>query len=423
MIKINSLNIENTKKIKAVSMQLNDGLTVIGGDNGEGKTSVLDAIAYALGGEKHRPSNIKRDDSVIPPEISVTLSNGLQVTRKGKKSALTVTDPSGQKGGQRLLDSFVEQLALNLPRFLNSSSKEKAKVLLSTLGIDEKLLALESEINKIFEDRRMQGRIKDQKEKYANEMPYYSDVPEVPVNAAELIQRQQEIFKTNAENQRKRDNLENIKKQYSANEYEIDNLQKRLDILIADQKQLASDINTAESVTAGIVDISTEDLEKQLADIDNVNAQVRANLDKEKALEDAKEAEKIHSELTKQLENKRKEKMDLLNNADLPLEGLTVENGELLYNNQQWDCMSGSEQLRVATAIVRKLNPNCGFVLIDKLEQMDLKTLKEFGSWLEAEGLQAIATRVSRGGECSIIIEDGKAELLKGKPKFKAGSF
>jgi hypothetical protein len=71
--------------------------------------------------------------------------------------------------------------------------------------------------------------------------------------------------------------------------------------------------------------------------------------------------------------------------------------------------MSGSEQLKVATAIVRKLNPNCGFVLLDKLEQMDLDTLTEFGAWLTEQGLQVIATRVSTGDECSIVIEDGYA--------------
>ena len=69
--------------------------------------------------------------------------------------------------------------------------------------------------------------------------------------------------------------------------------------------------------------------------------------------------------------------------------------------------MSGSDRLKVATAIVRELNPKCGFVLLDKLEQMDRTTLQEFGEWLEAEGLQAIATRVSTGDECSILIEDG----------------
>ena len=87
--------------------------------------------------------------------------------------------------------------------------------------------------------------------------------------------------------------------------------------------------------------------------------------------------------------------------------GLSVDDGELLYLGQRWDNMSGSQQLQVATAIVRKLKPECGFVLIDKLEQMDQLTLQEFGAWLEQEGLQAIATRVSTGDECSILIEDG----------------
>jgi len=55
------------------------------------------------------------------------------------------------------------------------------------------------------------------------------------------------------------------------------------------------------------------------------------------------------------------------------------------------------------------LNPECGFVLLDRLEQMDMDTLRGFGTWLESEGLQAIATRVSTGEECQIIIEDGEA--------------
>jgi hypothetical protein len=64
-------------------------------------------------------------------------------------------------------------------------------------------------------------------------------------------------------------------------------------------------------------------------------------------------------------------------------------------------------------AIVRKLNPACGFVLIDKIEQMDLATLRTFGAWLQAEGLQAITTRVSRGDECSIIIEAGAVSEVR----------
>lgn len=177
------------------------------------------------------------------------------------------------------------------------------------------------------------------------------------------------------------------------------------------------------------MDESTEELERNILEIDNINRKVRCNLDKEKAEDDAKQYLEKYDTLTAEINNIRKEKFDLLNSANLPLKGLSVADGELTYNGYKWDNMSGSEQLKVATAIVRKLNPDCGFVLLDKLEQMDTDTLKEFGAWLEGEGLQAIATRVSTGDECSIIIEDGcvAGEALKepvtDMPKWKAGEF
>ena len=68
-------------------------------------------------------------------------------------------------------------------------------------------------------------------------------------------------------------------------------------------------------------------------------------------------------------------------------------------------------------------------MLMDRLEQMDLKTLQEFGDWLEREGLQVIATRVSTAGECSIIIEDGYVvgaypqPAAAPVPKWKGGAF
>ena len=129
-----------------------------------------------------------------------------------------------------------------------------------------------------------------------------------------------------------------------------------------------------------------------------------------------------------QINDIRQAKLDLLKGADLPLPGLSVQDGELIYQGFKWDNMSGSDQLKVATAIVRKLNPQCGFVLLDKLEQMDLQTMQEFGAWLESQGLQAIATRVSTGVECSIIIEDGTvvSQIVAPDvqtPKWKAGEF
>ena len=141
--------------------------------------------------------------------------------------------------------------------------------------------------------------------------------------------------------------------------------------------------------------------------MEETNRKVRANLEKSRAEDEAAQYASEYDRLTESIQQKRADRMALLNGADLPLRGLSVEDGALTYKGKHWRDMSGSDQLRVAAAIVRRLNPDCGFVLLDKLEQMDMTTLQEFSAWLEAEGLQAIATRVSTGSECQIIIEDG----------------
>ena len=118
-MKINKLEIENVKRVKAVKIEPTaNGLTIIGGKNNQGKTSVLDAIAWALGGDKYRPSQAQREGSVIPPNLHIVMNNGLIVERRGKNSDLKVTDPNGKKAGQQLLNEFVEQLALDLPKFM-----------------------------------------------------------------------------------------------------------------------------------------------------------------------------------------------------------------------------------------------------------------------------------------------------------------
>lgn len=407
-VKINKLEIENVKRVKAVAIEPTpNGLTVIGGNNGQGKTSVLDAIAWALGGNKYKPTKAQREGSVTPPSLQITMNNGLIVKRDGKNSSLKVIDPTGRKAGQQLLNEFVEELAINLPKFLEASDKEKAETLLQIIGVGDELFELDSTETRLYNDRRSIGQIADQKKKFALEKPYYTDAPDELVSVSELIQQQQAILARNGENQRKREQVTKISQDLDLANQIVNSLKKQLQEAEEKQAKLQADLEVAHKSAADLKDESTAELEKQLAEIDEINRRVRANLDKEKAESDAKEFKEKYDSLTAEIEEIRAKRTDLLSKADLPLPGLSVMDGKLTYNNQQWDNMSSSEQLRVATAIVRKLKPDCGFVLLDKLEQMDLQTMNEFGKWLEQEGLQGIATRVSTGDECEIIIEDG----------------
>lgn len=426
-IKINKLEIENVKRIKAVKIEPTaSGLTIVGGNNNQGKTSVLDSIAWALGGEKYRPSQPQREGSTIPPTLHIVLNNGLIVERKGKNSSLKVTDPSGNKGGQQLLNEFVEQLALDLPKFMESSGKEKAQTLLKIIGVGDQLAVLDQQEKEMYNKRLAIGQIADQKEKFAKEQPYYPDAPKELVSPSELIRQQQEILAKNGENQRKRDQVKKYEDSIYFLRQSVDGMKEQLAEEEKKLREAEENLRIAQMNTQDLQDESTAELEASISNIEEINRKVRANMDKDKAEEDAREYRDQYNALTADINKTRNAKTDLLQSAELPLPELSVKEGELIYKGQQWDNMSGSDRLRVSTAIVRKLNPKCGFVLLDKLEQMDIQTLNEFGQWLEQEGLQAIATRVSTGDECSIIIEDGYVQdtVPVQQPKtWKEGTF
>lgn len=407
-VTITALEAENVKRIKAVALTpAPTGLTLVGGNNNQGKTSVLDALAWALGGDRFRPNAAQRDGAVAPAHLKVTLSNGVIVERKGKNSTLTVTDPTGRRSGQQLLNAFIEPLALDLPRFMEASDKEKADILLRIIGIGTELHVRDLEIKSLYDKRTFTGQLAQQKKHFAEELIYYPDAPEEPVSASDLIHQQQEILARNGENQRKRnqlvqltDLLERQKKVVADLEFQLSTEKQRLTTMQADVK-------IAQTSAENLQDESTAELEASIRSIEETNQKVRANLEKARAEDEAAQYASDYDKLTEAITQKRADRMALLNGADLPLPELSVEDGALTYKGKHWRDMSGSDQLRVAAAIVRRLNPDCGFVLLDKLEQMDMTTLTEFGRWLEAEHLQAIATRVSTGSECQIIIEDG----------------
>jgi len=408
-VKITQFEAENVKRIKALHLTpAQNGLTIIGGNNNQGKTSVLDSIAWILGGDRFRPTQAYREGSVLPPRLRITLSNGLIAERTGKNSSLKVTDPSGKKAGQQILNEFVEELALNLPRFLQASEKEKAEILLQVIGVKDQLVALDRKSSEIYNQRHAIGQIADQKAKFAKELPEYPGMPEAPVSAAELIRKQQELLARNGENQRKRFLTQSLEAQAQQLQAQVAALTEKLEETSQRYTQILQDLEIAQKDSADLEDESTEALEESIRAVEETNRKIRSNLDKEKALEDAALYREQYKSLTAQLERVRSDRQALLEGSALPLPGLSVEDGRLTYQGMNWDSLSGSDQLKVATAIVRAVNPQCGFVLLDKLEQMDLGTLTEFGRWLEQEGLQVIATRVSTGGECSVLIEDGQ---------------
>ena len=291
-VKIASLELENVKRIHAVELEpAQDGLTVIGGKNAQGKTSVLDAIAWALGGDKMKPADPNRKGGATPARLRVELSNGIVVERKGKNGSLHVTDTTGKKAGQQLLNDFISQLALNIPRFMNGSDADKATALLQTLGIDAELAKIDGSIRATFQDRQLVGRDAKAKRAHAEKLPHHQDAPATPVSAAELIQEQQAILARNGEKLKAKQDAEDTAKKaefarstaYAATSRVAD-LEQQLNEARAELARRTKEAEEAEEKakvlaqsTAELVLESTEEIESSIANIETINNQVRDN--------------------------------------------------------------------------------------------------------------------------------------------------
>jgi DNA repair exonuclease SbcCD ATPase subunit len=88
-----SLEVENVKRLTAVSLRPKAGLNIVGGKNGQGKSSLLDSIAMALGGKNEIPGEPLRRGTE-KGSVTMTLSNGLTIKRgfTAKGTSLVVSN-------------------------------------------------------------------------------------------------------------------------------------------------------------------------------------------------------------------------------------------------------------------------------------------------------------------------------------------
>src|SRR5690606_11360905 len=130
----------------------------------------------------------------------------------------------------------------------------------------------------LYNQRHAIGQIADQKTKFAKEQPYYPDAPKEPVSAADLIKKQQEILAKNGENQRKRMRVQQIQAEFEQQGKEVARLMAMLNAAQEKYNQLQQDLAIAQKEAQDLVDESTAELEASIAQIDEINRKVRANL-------------------------------------------------------------------------------------------------------------------------------------------------
>jgi len=412
-VRLLDVAVENVKRINEVAAEiLPTGLTIVGGKNTHGKTSFIDAIAWDLGGDRFKPTSPARNGKT--PYIKIRLDNGYTVERAGKNSALKVTCPEG-KAGVAALREFISPFALDLSKFMAASEPEKIKILLAQFPeLGKQLDALVCSEKALYDERHKIGVIADSKTKYAENLAYDEFAPDALADVSEItarltaahaeINRQENCNAKRAELKR---DIDRRKSEIASDEAAIKKLMGTVELKKTQLEKLVDAHEEMDIESLGFPMPDTSEIERELAEVEIKNTAYRHNESKRQAAGEAAELREKYEKQTTEIEEIRAKQRELLKPLSGVLDGLSLADGCVKYNDQQWDCMSTAEQYKVATAICSRLNPSCGFVLIDRLETMDTDTLAEFGAWLTERGLQAIGTRVSTGDECTFIIEDG----------------
>jgi len=410
-LRIVELRAENVKRLKAVTIHPDGSMVVIGGKNAQGKTSVLDAIMYALGGKDTQPAEVVRRGE---KRGEVRLDLGDLVVRRTFTAAgggsLIVESPEGARypSPQAVLDRLLEKRGLDPLAFLRLRPCEQGEALRALTGLDTS--DLDAQREHIYADRTEVNRAGKALRARVDAMPpIVEDAPAEEVSAAELVHALDDAREQNEANGRvlarraaTRDRADRCEQHVADLEREIVEARKTLE-------QARSLLDEAEAEVKALPDaIDTGEIAARIDGVEQTNRTVRQNRIRAEA-EAALEAKRAESAaLTAKITDLDAQKAQRIAAAKMPVEGLGIdESGVVTYHGITLSEASSAEQLRVSMSMALARNPRLPVVLIRDGSLLDEDSLRLVAEMAEEHGASVWVERVGDGEECSVIIEDG----------------
>lgn len=439
------LRAENVKRLKAVRIEPDGRMVTLTGRNGQGKSSVLDSIMYALAGKAAQPVQPVRRGAERA-EVVVRLDDGKTVRRTWSAhggTALAVESPDGARypTPQKLLDELVGELSFDPLAFCRLHPRDQASTLKRLAGID--LADLDARREATFNERTITNRELKTAEAQLAGLPEI-DAPNTEANITAIIGRQTEaaaILKANNQARAAVDQLrgrihngeEHIAQleQQQADQAKTDaetiaRLEKQLDeakdaaahheqehqaakakaeSLLA---QIRADLAAAEANVAALVDPNLEAINAELRQAEETNRQVRAQKDRQAKAAAVAELRAKSEGLTQQLADIDRQKAETIAAAKMPVAGLGFDDNGVTLNGLPFEQASQSQQIQASAAIAAALNPKLRVMLIRDGSLLDRDSLAILAEMAESQDMQVWLERVTDGQPVGIVIEDGE---------------
>ena len=441
-MKIVSLAAENFKRLRAIMIKPDGSTVIVGGKNGAGKSSALDAIRAALGGKKHCPEEPVRRGA---KKAQIVLeSEELTVTRtfskKGTALEVTAKDGTTFASPQAMLDKLVGSLSFDPLEFSRMKPPAQSEVVRRLVGLD--FSELDEKRANLYADRTMVSRDLKGAVALLDNLPIV-EAPESEISISDAMQelaRRRGINDANAEAREDLQDLrdedahqtENIKQQKTQHERFMKAQDAELERLVESNKkateritkerlaniveseQLQSKAREAGKKLAAKVeackDEDTTEVEAVIEGAEEANRKVRAVADRERAGAQHDKLAAAMVILNRKIESIDEEKAEAIQSAKYPIDGLQVTDDGVELNDLPFEQASSAEQLRCSVGMGLALNPELKVLLVKDGSLLDEDSLKLIAEMATAADAQVWIERVGKGDECTVIIEDGAIE-------------
>ena len=398
-----ALTAENVKRISAVHIEPSGALVIIGGKNGNGKSSTLDCIEYGLKGKGSIPSEPVRKGQKKARIVLETEEYKVTRTFTAKGGThLVVENQKGvqQRSPQALLDKLVGDRFLDPLEFDRMKPKEQVEVLKGLVDFD--FDEIEGQRQAAYDERTEVNRTVKSLKAQLEAIPE-PDQDAVAVDPAELMLELERRQLRNQENANKREALSRVKAR-------VDEIAQIMEQLEEEQDQRLEEMACLMAETDGLEDEDIDEVRQQIANVQDSNEAVRLAGEYHRIRIELGDAQEKSAGLSKNIEKFEKKKAKALKDADFPVEGLEFDEDGVRYADVPWDQCAQSERLRISTAMALAMNPELKVLLVRDGSLLDEDSLKIMADLAEEAGGQVFLERVGEGDECSVIIEDGKVK-------------
>ncbi len=419
-IRVIRLEADNIKRLRAVAIQTDSNFVEIAGNNAQGKTSVMDALWWCLAGNKPvQGEPIRRGANTA--RIEVTLGNGgkaayivtRKFTKKTKTLKVTTADGTAVGSPQELLDGLFSAITFDPLEYTRMKPADQAAALADLVGVN--FAAKDAEIKTLYDQRTEVNREARGLHSQADAITYDCLPGAVAENETALLTALTNAAQTNSEINAELARRKKETEAIAVARAVVKGKRKEAEDLLDYANQIESTMNDKEAKLAALPPVADPvDAMELRAKLDAAragNAEI-AKRDRREALARqamAKDAES--AVLSSKMKKLEQDKLDAIEQADMPIKGLSFGDNCVTFNGIPLEQASDAEQLKISTSIAAAMNPKLKLIRIRDGSLLDLDSMAWLKGFAEEKDCQVFIETVGAGsGPAAIVMRDGEVQ-------------